>query len=184
MLVDAYTLMWLIREYESNREFYESASPFAEAKTVTAAPESAYGGLQPILVADGPYEEVEVGGIACWRVAAQKKGWKYLYMTADTGFGRQAATGAVEVQVVYRDSGVGQFKMEYDSLDKDALHRGIYKTVEREHRRSDSGKWRTATWLLPDPAFRNRQNNRTDFRIVSQGDALDIRRVTISRVGN
>lgn len=63
----------------------------------------------------------------------------------------------------FDEPNTGAFDLEYDSSDKGHPN-PHYKPVDRFHY-SGSKHWKLAYFNLPDPAFRQRQNANSDFRL-------------------
>jgi hypothetical protein len=175
-IVDLHTLMWLVREYETNRAHHAGSS--RHNPELFAAPGEACG-LHPLHLSDGPFQSAEVGGISCWRTPKHQPP-RYLYFDADDGF-HAGGSGAspVEIEIYFLDVGEGQLVLQYDSLDEAAPHSGAYKDHPRTVRRAGSGEWRKAVFLIEDARFEGRQNSGADFRIYNGGDDLLVREVRV-----
>ncbi|MHB8972966.1 MAG: GxGYxYP domain-containing protein [Pirellulaceae bacterium] len=176
-VVDLYTLMWLVREYESHRGTYPN-SKLAQAKEVTARP-GASAGLSPLDVGDGPVTAVTHDSQPCWQVAGTGAN-RYLYLEVDDSFYRPG-TGPLQIACEYLDQGTGRMVLEYDSTDSSANLGGVYKMHATVVQRGNSGKWRSALFPLADARFAGLQNNGADFRFFCEGDDLLIRCVRVVR---
>jgi hypothetical protein len=178
MVVDLYTLLWLVREYETHPDLHRAApSEFVAADMVEATPDTD-GGLSPVSVDDGPVTVREASGSRAWVIASHRPP-RYLYFDADDSFSESLAS-AVVVTVAYLDSGTGVLAVQYDSTDESAPIGGAYKETGRITRTA-SGAWRMVDLAIPDPRFAGNQNNRSDLRIYSDGDDLAVRRVAVRR---
>lgn len=170
-VVDLYTLLWLVREFESHRSAY--ADPrIALAKEVSATPDKS-DGLAAAWAGDGPVTEATHQGTRCWRLASSQ-GVRYLYFDVDDSFFRPGS-GPLDVALEYFDQGSGTFALHYDATG--AAYQGHPHLV---HRRN-SGTWQTATFPLRDARFAGSQNSAADFRIYGTGEDLLIRRVRVLR---
>jgi hypothetical protein len=170
-VVDLYTLLWLVREYESHREAYADAL-YAQAKAVTATPRRG-DGLAPTFAGDGPVVEAIHEGTRSWRIAASRGG-RYLYFDVDDSFYRPGS-GPVVVEAEYFDQGTGRLTLQYDATDD------TYKTHATVAQRKNSGRWQSATFNLSDARFASSQNGGADFRFHSSGDDLLICRVRVTQ---
>ena len=98
------------------------------------------------------------------------KGQTSLYFDLDDRFLR-GRHEPVQIKVTYRDAGGGDWWVEHQGGRSPAV------------RRTGDGAWKTATFRLPRPAFANRLNGGTDFRIATgPGGDLDVRFVRVVRV--
>ncbi len=177
-VVDLYTLLWLLRESETNAAA-RPVSAFAQATELTARPNQNQG-LTPVLAGDGPFTVVNEGGVACWR-ATRHQPPHYLYFDVDDAFPVPAG-GEVEITLEYLDRGAGRLVLEYDSTDGRAPHAGAYKPHPQVIRRSDTGEWRKLTFRLGDARLAGRQNAEADFRFFNGGDDLLARAVAVRRL--
>ena len=180
MLVDLYTLMWLIREYESHRDLYAQRSPYGSAQRVMAAPGRTEG-LTVHQVTDGPYEIQEMAGRSSW-VTPATEGWTYLYFSVDEGF-LHGWDQPLEVTVTYLDEGTGVLGMTYDSTNAAAPLRGAYTVAPLPAPRAASGTWQTASVALDNALFAGRQNGHADFRLQVNGAPVAIAAVTVEKIG-
>ncbi len=166
MIVDLYTLLWLIREHEQHPEVYLwPQSPYGGATQVQSVP-GLNQGLTPTPLADGPIQTTSQQGRTAWQVAAGK----YLYFKVDDAFHRRNGE-PLYASVDYYDQGTGHFAVQYDADDFDAPLCGLYKSTGNVNR-GTAGTWRTATLPLPDARFANSQNGEADLRIYSSADNL------------
>lgn len=177
MTVDLYTLLWLVREYETQRA-KGVESRFAHATEIAASPDREEG-LSPIMVDDGPFDVVAREGAKAWKVPSHQPPY-YLYFDADDGFYR-AGGGALVVEVEYLDDGQGRFELQYDSADPAAPVNGAYKGHPQVVTRTGSGEWRRAAFRLEDPRFAGSQNGGADFRLFNAGDSLLVRSVRVRK---
>jgi hypothetical protein len=177
-LVDIYTLMWLVREYETNREQYVSDSVYGSATRVEATPDE-HAGIHPIRVADGRYEVQEANGEMCWLVPGGQGG-AHLYFGVNDDFCYEL-TGPVILEITFLDTGTEEIGLHYDSTDQEAPLEGAYKTDPDLIQRTGTGEWRTERIVLPDANFQNRQNGMADFRFRNTGDSLYVRKISVER---
>ncbi len=176
-VVDLYTLMWLVREYESHWDAYAN-SAYARAKEVVAIPDAS-AGLAPLHVPDGPVAQTVHQGVRCWQVAQAGTG-RYLYLDVDDAF-YHFGKGALQVQCEYFDRGAGQIVLEYDSTDATALLGGAYKASPTIVERGNRNVWQAATFEVPDARLAGSQNGGADFRFFVGGDELLVRSVRVIR---
>ncbi len=94
-----------------------------------------------------------------------------MYHGVDDDFANRVNAGLnAVVEVVYRDIGIGNLNVQYDSTD--AAYRAANPvTLE------NSGEWRTARFYLDDAFFGNRQNGGADFRLTGTNIPIDKVRV-------
>ncbi len=175
-LVDLYTLMWLVKEYETHREVYAEVSAVARATAIRATP-AQNDGLSIRRNGDGPFEVVTVKGRECWARPAGPQ-TTYLYFQADEFFlyhGRKP----LKIAVTYLDQGQGALGLSYDGADGDRPGSGMYRGAEETASLENTGQWRTTTFQAPAPLFEKRQNGRADFRLHCHGDALYVSDVRV-----
>ena len=177
-VVDLYTLLWLVREWETNPG-NRPVSPYARAAALKARPNQAQG-LAPLAVGDGPFTVGEQAGSPCWRTARHQPPC-YLYFDVDNNFACPSGT-PLEIQFEYLDAGTGPIVLEYDSTDARAPVAGAYKPHPQVLHRAGTGQWRQAVFPLNDARFSGRQNGEADFRFFNGGDDLWVRAVTLRRV--
>ncbi|MBN2326665.1 MAG: hypothetical protein JXR73_05875 [Candidatus Omnitrophica bacterium] len=179
-LVDLYTLMQLVLEYEEHPELYDQlSSPYANAGLVRATPDKREG-LQPVFVNDGPFSVEEQSGRACWRLPEHSPPY-YLYFDVVDDF-YHSGSGPLSIRITLWDQGVGDVRLQYDSTDRAAAFGGVYKDSPMIIRRSDGGAWRTVVIPIDDARFENGQNNGTDFRFYNSGESLLISEIVIERM--
>lgn len=176
-VVDLYTLLWLVREYESHRADYVDVR-YAEAKEVSAAPARSEG-LSPTFAGDGPVAETVQDRTRCWRIS-ETQGGRYLYFDVDDAFYRPGS-GPLEITLEFLDQGSGQLELHYDSTDTAATLDGAYKTHPIRVDRKNTGQWQNVVFPLSDARFAGRQNGEADFRIYGSGESLLVRRVRVAR---
>ena len=98
-----------------------------------------------------------------------------IYFGVDDRF-MKGGRNAVQIKVTYLDQSKGRWWVEYDS-EGDA-----YKKTTPVKGVGD-GKWKTATMVVADAAFQNRQRGGMDFRIVNGGTSdLTVRFVRVVRL--
>lgn len=95
----------------------------------------------------------------------QATGNPYMYFNVDDGF-IYGGTHAITLTVTYYDQGTDTWSLEYDSTAGPTKLAG---TV----RKTNSGMWKTATFLLDDVRFANSQAGGSDFRIFCGNDGDD-----------
>jgi hypothetical protein len=178
-VVDLYTLLWLVREYERHQADYVDPR-WASSLQVSARPDLE-DGLHVLHLADGPVaiREVHGNGIACWQVPSHQPPL-YLYFDLIDAF-VSSADAQFEVRLEYLDRGKGVIEMQYDSRDPVAPHGGAYKNHPLVVERRDSGRWHTVDFRVEDARFMGSQNGGADLRFCSAGDELLIRQVIVSR---
>jgi hypothetical protein len=173
MLVDMPTLMWLIKRHEDTPRTQEELR-FATAPHVSATPTN-HEGLAPRVLADGVFTVSGDG----WIVPHDARN-NYFYLDVDDAFA-ESLTGGVIAEFEFIDSGTGRLLLQYDSTDSSAPVSGAYKNAAQEVQRTNSGKRKTARFVLPDPRFRGSQNGQADLRLFNGGEELRVLRVTITR---
>ena len=176
-VVDLYTLLWLVREYEAHRADYVDLR-YAQAQEVSATPAKS-DGLAPAFAADGPVTEVTHHGTRCWRIAGAQGG-RYLYFDVDDAF-YQPGSGPLEITLEFLDQGSGRIVLQYDSTDTTATLGGAYKSHATVVDCGNTGDWRSVAFAVPDARFAGSQNGGADFRFCHSGENLLIRRVRVAR---
>ena len=126
-------------------------------------------------------------GKAVWNVTSDYRGRyarrtdaatgnPYLYFNVDDGY-ILGGSSTVSVTVTYLDQGTGSWRLEYDSLT-DPYAVGF--TVQKQN----TGQWRTATQVLRNVYFNNRESGQ-DFRIYNGGDDDDtFHKVDVKRLAS
>ena len=179
-IVDLYSLLWLVREYETNVAAHP-LSPYANAREVSVNPDRSNG----IIIRDaqdGRFTVTQHDGVPCWLVENHTP-LSYLYFALDDGFRRQAGS-AFDVELDYLDTGTGDVVLDYDSNDIHAPIRGAYKSHPLIMRRADNmARWQTARFRITDARFRGSENAQSDFRFSYAGSELLVRAVRVRRVG-
>lgn len=178
-IVDLYTLMFLIREYQTHLERYpDVAASFAESKRIVGSSHH-YRGVQAVYVEDGPFSVESKGDRLCWRMPHHSPP-HYLYFDAADDF---CGNGKVTLllQITFFDEG-GEFRLQYDSTDRAASYGGVYKESTQIIQCDNSKQWRTVEFRLEDARFMNEQNNESDFRLVNPGGDLWIGEISIQRM--
>jgi hypothetical protein len=176
-IVDMYTLMWLVREYETSGDRHADIR-FASAQVVTGQPGS-NGGVVPVHLPDGPFKVVPHQGTSAWLIPQHAPSY-YLYFDVHESFKPSPGT-PLEVQLDFWDQGAGQLLLEYDATDAKAPHGGAYKPHPDQVRLTGSERWRTASFPIADARFTGGQNGEADFRFYNGGESLLVRAVRIQR---
>lgn len=94
--------------------------------------------------------------------------WSYLYFDINDALPGGDPLGRVYVSVeFFDDTSLGRLGLEYDSATGDHLE-AKYRVPEAAfgNRFLGTRTWRTATFLLREALFANRQNNGADFRLT------------------
>jgi hypothetical protein len=177
-VVDLYTLLWLVREFEAHRADYADKR-FAAATEVAATPATETG-LIPIYVEDGPVKVGAHDGVPCWRVGGGGRP-RYLYFDVDDEFARGAKQG-FEIEVTFLPAGSGRPGLEYDSTDVRGQLEGAYTGAAPAAEVAVDGAWRKATWRLENARFAGRQNGGADFRFHTGDTERVIRSVRVRRI--
>lgn len=179
-LVDMPTLLWLVREFESDpRSNKKATEAYADKKSVRATPE-ARNGLRPRVVADGSATIVKANGQSMWRIAGGSAAY-FLYFDVADDFGKSIAGGGVRILVTYLDATPGTLGLQYDSTDPAAAMAGTYKDATRVPT-AGTGKVATAEFNLPDARFSGRQNGGSDFRLEAAGNPMQILSVQVEKM--
>jgi hypothetical protein len=176
-LVDLYTLLWLVREYETHRAEYPR-DEYDRASEVSVRPGRS-DGLDVVYVNDGRFTIDDAGEVACWSLPACPLA-QYLYLDTAASF-YQPSNGALEIEIEYQDAGQVQFGLEYDSTDASATLHGAYKAHPQVVQAANSNTWRTATFHVADARFQGAQNGAADFRFYYRGGQFQVRRVVVRR---
>ena len=171
-LVDLYTLLWLVREYETNPGS-RPVSAYAHAREISVRPDHA-AGLTAISAGDGQFTLVDRAGTRCWLIPPSG----HLYLDVDDQF-FSPAKGPVEIELSCLDAGTGRITLQYDSTDAKATMKGAYKSHPKSINRTANGQWRNEVFRVTDARFAGSQNHEADFRFHNSGDALLIRSVSV-----
>jgi hypothetical protein len=102
---------------------------------------------------------------------------QFIYFAVADDFVKEPKT-PVEVEIEYLDQGTGIVGLDYDSYDASAPINGAFKSAPT-FTCTNTGKWLTHTFVLPDARFANREHRGSDFRLTAQGQDLRIRRVEV-----
>jgi hypothetical protein len=176
-VVDLYTLLWLVREYETHRTQY-ARDQFDQAKEVSVRPGRS-DGLDVVYVEDGRFT-IEQGGNASWWLLPASPKAQYLYLDVAPSFYR-SGQGGLEIEIEYLDAGPLQFGLEYDSTDASAAFGGAYKSHPQVVRAERTGAWRKAAFRVADARFQGAQNGAADFRFYYMGGPFQVRGVVVRR---
>jgi hypothetical protein len=177
-LVDMPTLLWLVREFESDPRYKKAVTEtFEDKKSVSATPEARHG-LRPCVVADGSATIEKANGQSMWCVAGGTA--CYLYFDVANDFAKPIAGGGVRIRVTYLDANPGTLGLQYDSTDPAATMAGAYKDAKRVTT-AGTGRVATAEFELPDACFSGRQNGSSDFRLEAAGKPMRILSVTVEK---
>lgn len=97
----------------------------------------------------------------------------YLYFQVQDSFLANEIDGRdVTIEVEYLDDALGQFSLQYDSTTAN------YHAADAADL-TNSGRWRTHRFQLPDARFGNNQTGGADFRLERTGGNLSVRRVRV-----
>lgn len=127
-------------------------------------------------IPDGKLRKTKRAGQPCYEADTRHRG-KYAYFRLEDSFPRGKTPRTATVTVEYHDDKSGaKLILEYDAV------RRAY-TAAAPVSFSGSGKWKSATFKLPDATFRGRQNDGADFRFSLQGGSrpLALRSVRIEQ---
>lgn len=88
-----------------------------------------------------------------------------------------------KILINYFDEEGADWSLEYQSTDRTAAEKGVYKKIPFEKKKNDN-QWREEEFTLNDAKFAKGQNGGTDFRIKAKIDGKDIHihKVTIERL--
>lgn len=178
-LVDLYTLLWLVREYETHREQY-ARDEFDTAPEVSVAAGRSHG-LDVVYVEDGRFTIEQAGGQAIWLLPASPRA-QYLYLDVAESF-YSPGRGALDIELEYLDAGPLRIGLEYDSTDAAAALGGAYKAHPQLVQGTGSGAWRKTVFRIDDARFQGAQNGAADFRFFYTGDVFQVRSVAVRRAG-
>ncbi len=126
---------------------------------------------------EGITKPVTINGRSARQTVKNNYSGRYIYFDADIFILRGWGTEA-EVNVTYLDKGEGGFSLEYDSMDIKMPYNGAFKTAG-VIKKTDTGEWKSARFILPEPAFSNRTHV-NDFRLYDISNDLVVSDVSIS----
>ena len=176
-LVDLYTLLWLVREYETHRAQYAS-DQFERAREVSARPGRS-SGLDAVYVDDGRFTVEQADNGMYWLLPAHPRA-RYLYFDVADSFYRPGQ-GELEIEVEALDTERLRWGLEYDSTDTAATLGGAYKSYPHVVQAEGSGAWRKTVFRIADARFQGAQNGATDFRFYYLDAPFQVRTVVIRR---
>jgi len=130
------------------RWLYQRDQP-GDGMTVPTAPTTSSWALQ-----GPPYDEA--------RRTNHAGSSDYMYFDVDNKF-LYRGHDRVQLKVTYLDNDKATWWVEYDAADGEA-----YKSTMAVRNVGD-GRWKTATFAIPDASFQNRQEGGMDFRIYDGG---------------
>jgi len=132
-------------------------------------------------VADGMFQPARVGGSTCVATSPGVSEHRYLYFdVADPYY--YDHRGTLTLRFEYFDSPGEPVVVQYDSTDETSAVADRYKEHPQPITRTGSNEWKTVTRRLPGARCANRQNGGADFRLLSIGGELAIRRVEVSKL--
>lgn len=95
----------------------------------------------------------------------QSSGNPYMWFKLDDTYrSRYAGSTQVTIRVTYLDRGTDSWRLDYDSTTSAYKLAGVVT-------KTNSGTWRTATFVIDDARVQNGQLGGADFRINSRGDS-------------
>lgn len=118
-------------------------------------------------------EMIDIGGRGAWKSVRPNS---YFYFAVNDKVLYNADTD-VSVTITYYDYKDANFRIEYDSADTSLAMRGAFKEIEFL-RGTGTDSWKEHTFKLDRTRFANRENNNSDFRILTFGTS----NLTISRI--
>ncbi|HUW13884.1 MAG TPA: hypothetical protein VM537_29440, partial [Anaerolineae bacterium] len=94
----------------------------------------------------------------------QTRGQRYMVFDVDDGYFHDGGAGdGVRVDVTYYDHGWDRWQLEVDAAGDAYRNGGVVQ-------KGDSDQWLTASFVLEDALFANRQSGGGDFRLDCMGD--------------
>ena len=136
-------------------------------------------GLKVVAAEDGAHDQVQLRGIA---VLASKESPPHrrrcLYFDVDDSFWYHDAR-AFDVDVEFLDLGEGVLRLEYDAADRRLPLPQRHAKSAGEHPFTATGEWRSVRFELPDALFGNNLPGGADFRLVTEGRGVIVRRVAV-----
>jgi hypothetical protein len=107
----------------------------------------------------------------------QASGQPFMYFNVDDRY-LYGGSNTVTITVKYFDRGTDTWSLEYDAVDAVTKSAGAVT-------KTNTMRWKEATFVVGDARFENRQAHGNDFRINSNSDGPDevIHLVTVSRQG-
>ncbi|MHB1457691.1 MAG: beta-galactosidase [Armatimonadota bacterium] len=121
-------------------------------------------------VGDGQNIAGTIEGRKC-RMIDRKSGSTMIYVDVDNNF---KPDKEVYVTVDFCDQ-MGVITLQYDAGPAESAYRNALDSYPQ----TGTDKWRTATFTLRKPAFKNRQNGETDFRLQCSGE-LAVSKISLS----
>jgi len=129
---------------------------------------------------DGPTTIETINGVPA-RVArlADNRTELFFYFQINPTFKKQDLR-QVKFEVEYFAPQPGTMNIHYNARSGPNVENPNYRETVGTIRLANSGRWEKATFFARnDAAFRNRQNGKSDFRIVANTSIIYIRRVTV-----
>jgi hypothetical protein len=123
---------------------------------------------------DGLTTATNLDGVPCRHLKLESGSMGYLYFTIDPSFKKRSVKN-VKIQVEYFDAADGTFGVQYDGRKE------VHQWCTQEVSLRGSLSWLTATFIIEDAKFRNRQNSKADFRLWVGPAEFYVRRVMITR---
>ncbi|MFQ5942325.1 MAG: bifunctional serine/threonine-protein kinase/ABC transporter substrate-binding protein [Anaerolineales bacterium] len=183
---DVETVAPTARVVDTGEDDQPAAPIFASAQAISVnlgLADAEHGLAQLELGGDGRTKLAAIGNREARVTAPNGTPGRFIYFQVDPSFIFRQET-AVLVSVEYFDAGSHVFGLDYDSTDFSSALSGAFKHTENVQL-ENSNKWRTATFVLEDAYFADRQHRAADFRIHAGGDNdLYINQVTVARSGS
>ncbi len=125
-----------------------------------------------------PHTTVEKDGRSGWYIEPARNDQPAVYVNLDKNFAYNLSDfSSYEVSVDYYDEGSGQFRILYDGTPdpwKDASDNSKTKKTKSEIvKLEDTKKWKTHTFLLETPRFKDGYNG-ADFAVTLHEEAMGI----------
>jgi len=137
-------------------------------------------GLYLIYASDGWVKSDKINGDYAIKLRTKKSRSRYLYLNIDDNYYYDLPRyNDFYVNVEYLDKGKDSFYLQYDSYDCFDAKQGFKTAPLQIINKTDSGKWKWATFRLEDAKFINRTAN-GDFRIEPLDGSEYIRYISVS----
>ncbi|MCP4181685.1 MAG: DUF5060 domain-containing protein [bacterium] len=131
-------------------------------------------GLSLVVVDDGETVVVDKAGINC-RQNKDSNDDYYMYFDAASSFVYKGSSPNLFITIQYFDSGTGKLELHYDGKDHRYTRGGDVELT-------GTNTWKQHEFQINDAYFRNRENNRSDFRFFGGvGNTFYLNQVTVSK---
>ena len=152
----------------------------AEEVTISLGQTNVEHGLKQIEHEDGRTAPTTKTGKTGRASLKNRFGTRFYYFAVEESF-RPADPKDHLLEIEYFDESPGTLELEFDGSDPNAPFGGAYTKSPTVIKLTGDGKWKKATFLMPQAAFAGSQNSGADFRLSLLGESIAIASVKLKK---